>query len=321
MLWKRHHADELVVGRVLDQQAGAGRAGLAGILDRGIDHEQQRLIEFGVGEHHLGRLAAELQGHRAGVRGRGLLHETADLARAGERDVVDARVSGERGPGLLAVAGDDVQSTRRQARRHREPADLERAERGILAGLEHAGIAHGERGADAAPEDLHRVVPGDDVAADAVRLTQGQHGVAGVIGNRLAVHLVGGAAVELEVAGERQGVGPGLAQRLADVARLEGGELLGPIRDQLSEPGQDAAALERRHAAPVAFERASRGLNGLVHLLGAAAGDLREALAVAGIDHGERAADRLAPAPVDQHLPLADSHGRVLAAARVPRQP
>jgi hypothetical protein len=52
------------------------------------------------------------------------------------------------------------------------------------------------------------------------------------------VHLVGSAAVELEIAGERQGVGPGLAQRLADVARLERRKFLGPIRDELSEPGQ-----------------------------------------------------------------------------------
>jgi hypothetical protein len=91
-------------------------------------------------------------------------------------------------------------------------------------------------------------------------------------------------------------------------SRLEGREFLRPVRDQLREPRQDPAALERRHAAPVALERAARGLDGLVHLLGAAAGDLGEGLAVAGIDHGQRAPGRLPPAPVDQYLSLADPH-------------
>ena len=198
-----------------------------------------------------------------------------------------------------------LSDARRQPRREREPADLERGERGVLARLEHAGVAHGERRADAAPEDLHRVVPRDDVAGDAVRLAQGQDRVAGVVGDRGAVHLVGRAAVELEVARQRQRVGLGLAERLADVLRLEPGELVRLLEHQLAEPDEDAAALERRHPAPVAIERRARRRDRRIDVRRGAAGELGEARAVARIDDRDGgAAARLAPVAVDQDLPF-----------------
>jgi hypothetical protein len=61
-------------------------------------------------------------------------------------------------------------------------AEGEGGQRGLLGRLQHAGVAGGERRADRAADDLHRVVPRDDVAGDAVGLAQGVDGVAGAKG-------------------------------------------------------------------------------------------------------------------------------------------
>ena len=87
----------------------------------------------------------------------------------------------------------------------------ERGEAGLLRRLQHRGIAHGQRCADAAPDDLHWIVPGDDMAGDAMGLAQGQHRITLLIGDGLAMELVRRPAVELEIAGERQRIGLGLA--------------------------------------------------------------------------------------------------------------
>jgi GNAT superfamily N-acetyltransferase len=111
----------------------------------------------------------------------------------------------------------DVQRAGREAGLLGDAREGQRGEAGLLGRLEHAGIAHRQRRADAAAEDLHRVVPGHDVAGHAVRLAPGERGVAVQVGDRLAMHLVGRAAVELEVARQRDGIGAALLERLADI--------------------------------------------------------------------------------------------------------
>ena len=94
------------------------------------------------------------------------------------------------------------------------------------AGLTTHGVAGGERRADGASEDLHRVVPGHDMPGHPVRHALDADEMRVEIGDHVAVQLVGGAAVEFEIAGERDGVGAGLAQGLAVVAALQDGELV-----------------------------------------------------------------------------------------------
>ncbi len=59
-----------------------------------------------------------------------------------------------------------------------ELGDAQQRQARVLGGLHDAGVAGRERAADRAPEDLHRIVPRDDVAGDAVRLAPRQHRVA-----------------------------------------------------------------------------------------------------------------------------------------------
>ncbi len=167
-------------------------------------------------------------------------------------------MAGQRRAGLGARARHDVERARRQARAAGEGGEGERGQAGLLGGLEDAGVAHGERAADRAADDLHRVVPGHDVARHPVGFAQGVDGVAVLERDRRAVHLVGRAAVEFQVPREGHRVGARLFQRLADVERLEPGEVVGVIEDQLPEPRQHPPALRRRRPVPHAPARAAR---------------------------------------------------------------
>ena len=52
---------EAVVGGALDEDARAGAAVLAGVVEDGVRRRGGRALEIGVGEDDVGRLAAELE--------------------------------------------------------------------------------------------------------------------------------------------------------------------------------------------------------------------------------------------------------------------
>ena len=135
-----HLLDELVVDLLLDEEAAAGAAALALVEEEGEVRAFDGRVEIGVGEDDVGALAAELERDALEVRAGGGLHDQlADLGAAGEGDLVDVVVLGDGRAGGLAVAGDDVDARRREARFHRELADARGAEqRRLLGGLQHA---------------------------------------------------------------------------------------------------------------------------------------------------------------------------------------
>ena len=107
--------DDVLEDRLLHEQPRAGAAHVALVEVDPVDDPLDRLVERGVVEDDVRRLAAQLERQplaRAGDRALDLL---ADLGRAGERDLVDVRVLDERGA-RAAVAGDDVDDARRAAR-------------------------------------------------------------------------------------------------------------------------------------------------------------------------------------------------------------
>ena len=113
--------EDLVVRALLDEQARAGRAALAVVEEDRVRRAGDRRLHVSVAVDDVRRLAAELERDLLEVaRGR-LDDQLADLGRAGERDLVDVVVRGERRAGRLAVARDDVDA-RPPARRPRGTA-------------------------------------------------------------------------------------------------------------------------------------------------------------------------------------------------------
>ncbi|GAD23998.1 hypothetical protein AVS7_03758, partial [Acidovorax sp. MR-S7] len=280
------------VDGALDEHARAGRAGLARVLHDGVDQHGHGGVQVGVGEDHLRALAAQLQRHRAVALGGGLLDQRAHLGAAGEADVVDAGVARQRVAHLVPVAGHDVERAGRKAHLRRELRHAQQGQARVFCGFDHAHVARGQRAAHAAAEDLHGVVPRHDMAGHAMRLAPGEHAEAVGVGDGLAVQLVAGAGVELEVARQGQGVGAGLACGLAAVALLDGGQLLGMLGDLGRQAHQQPPALDRGGLVPHILVALLRCAHGGVDVFRRAALDLVEGLAVGRIDDREGAAGR-----------------------------
>ena len=139
------------------------------------------------------------------------------------------------------------------------------------AGFITVALPIASAGARVRAEHLRRVVPRRDVRGDAERLAHHRDVVAVEVGNHLAVDLVGGAAVELEVARHRTHVGARLRDRLAGVVRLDPGQPLRFGQHALGKRCHQPAALGRRSAGPSRRQRRASGRHCGVDLGGAAA--------------------------------------------------
>ena len=134
------------------------------------------------------------------------------------------------------------------------------------------------------------------------------------------MHLVGGTAVELQVARQRHGISAALLERLAHVQRLQAGQFVGLLQHQRAHLHQQAAALGGGQPAPrsraVAFHTPLtlqgdlRGAHGRVDVGGVAAGDAGEFAAVRRVDERQRlAAVTGAPAAGDEDQGGVEGHG------------
>ena len=91
--------EQLLGDRLLDQQPRAGAADVALVEEDAVDDALDRLVDRGVVEDDVGRLAAELQGDPLAGAGHRPGDRPADLGRAGERHLVDVRVLDQRAAG------------------------------------------------------------------------------------------------------------------------------------------------------------------------------------------------------------------------------
>ena len=91
----RELLDDLVILILMDVQALQRRAGLAGVDETTPEQLLQQRFDVRARQHDAGVVAAEFQGHPLQVL-RGAAHDLlAGGDRAGEHDLVDARVVGE----------------------------------------------------------------------------------------------------------------------------------------------------------------------------------------------------------------------------------
>ena len=114
--------DEAVVDRALHEQPRARLAALPRRREDPRDHPLDRLVEVGVVEDDVGRLAAELERDRLEMLRRELVDLAAGCRAAGEADVRDRGMRHQRLADLRTQAGDDVDDTVRKARLSEEAA-------------------------------------------------------------------------------------------------------------------------------------------------------------------------------------------------------
>ncbi len=253
----------------------------------------------GVGEDDVGVLAAEFEGHLLDG-GRGGLGDlgAADQA-AGEGDQVDVGVLGEPGADRVPGAGDEVGHARGQAGLGQQVDQGDGGHRGDLAGLDHEGVAGGERWGDLPARLEERVVPGGDQRADADRFVD-DHAVD--VGRArvddpargLGGYQVGEVA---EGVGDAGDVDAALLDGLARVPALQQAELLAVAHQQVGHAAQQGGALGDRGARPGALvERVPGGGHSAFGVLLVTLGDHGERPGVRGVaDLPGRAGDRRQP--------------------------
>jgi ParB family chromosome partitioning protein len=207
-------AEEGVGDAFLQQQPRARAAHLSLVEPDGVDHALDRAVDVGIVEHDEGRLAAKLQRQRLARSRRLGADQPAHLRRAGEGDLVHARMLHQQ-RARAAVAGHHVEHARRQPGLRRQLGEQQRRERGELGRLQHHRVAERQRRCNLPGQHQQREVPRDDLPDHADRQLVGQR----------ALLQLRPAGVMVEVARRQRHVDVArLPDRLAVIERLQHGE-------------------------------------------------------------------------------------------------
>ena len=297
--------------RPLHQESRTGDAGLPGRGENAGDHALHRVVQVGVVEDDVGRLAAELHRHALQTaRGRFVDALTSGV-RAGERHLGHQRVLDQRPAHLVTESGHHVHDSGREARLLHQRHQLQRRRRGVLRRLDHDRVAGGQRRRHLPRRQQQGRVPRDDRRHHPQRLPPCVVEDVGLVGgHHRALDLVGQAAVVVVPLRHVRRVREHLGIQLAVVADVDLGQTGRVLGHQLTQPPQQHAAPGGRHARPLPRrERAVRGTHGAVHVLGRSAWDQRPGRAQVGVIGLEIvAAGRFGGGPVD--VQLVEGQGR-----------
>ena len=146
----------------------------------------------------------------------------------------------------------------------RELREAERGERRLGIGLEHDRATGRERRGELPRRHQERVVPGDDLSADADRFLLRIEEERAADGVRAACDRRGRGGEEAEVLDGAADLRLDRRDRLADVPRFEVGELLAVRDDRVGERVEQPGALVRRGLRPRPFERRAGGVDSAV---------------------------------------------------------
>ena len=275
--------------------ARAGAAVLPGVAEDRERRGGRGRLEVGVGEDHVGGLAAELEGDPLDRRGRALGDPAADLGRAGEGDLGDVGVLDEALGRRPSPGPATTLSTPSGSPASRAIFSSSSAVSGVSsAGLRTTVLPAASAGATFQEAIVEREVPGRDQADDAERLAEGHVDAAGDR-DRLAGEALRGARRSSgrsrppspsrrgrpRSACPRCGPRASPAPRLAPRSRRPAGGAA-----QSARPGATA-----RHAGNARLGALDRG----VGLLDARAGHLRHHLLGGRLDHLDRVLARHEP--------------------------
>ena len=178
--------------------SSASRAADVALVEEDAVHDAlDRLVDRGVVEDDVRRLAAELQRDLLAGAGDRAGDGFADLGRAGEGDLVDAGMVHERRPVAPAPVTMLTTPGGRSACWKISRSEQQRGERRGLRRLEHDGVAAGQRGRDLPRRHQQREVPRDHLPGDAERFR---------VAHDRRTQLVGPAGVVEEVRGDQRDI-------------------------------------------------------------------------------------------------------------------
>ena len=166
-----------------------------------------------------------------------------------------------------------------------ELGEAEQRERRLLGRLQHLDVACRERRRELPDRHHQRVVPGRDPADHAQRLAPDHRGVAAhVLARALALEQPRRAGEEAQVVDHDRHLVARVGERLADVRRLDFGELVGVLLEHARQLEQHRGALARGRIEPLR-QRLLRRLDRRVDVLGRAPRNLGEHLLGRRVQH------------------------------------
>ena len=285
--------------------ARAGDAALTAGAEDARHRTVHRAFQIRVVEHQHRRLAAQFQRHLGEVLGR-IAHDMARRLRtAGKADARDQGMGGQHPPARLAKAGYDVNHAFRKARFLDQLGEFQHRRRRVFRGLQHHRVAGRERRADLDRDQEKLTVPRHHGGDDAERFACREDAEVGFVDRqRLAMHLVGEAGVEVEELGDVLRLPARFLQHLAGVDRLSAAQIFRLVGQKIAQPAQILAAFRRRHRRPRPFaERPVRGLDGAIDIAFGRRRDLGPHGTCRRVDAIERrAVPGVTPRAVDEHL-------------------
>jgi hypothetical protein len=240
------------------------------IEEDAVDDPLDGLVDRRVVENDVRSLAAQLERQllvRAGDR-------PGDVAphagRTGERDLVDAGVTHQRGAGGTRP-GDDVHDTGGQIRLLQDLGEDQRRERRRLGRLEDDRVPGGESRCDLPREHEQREVPRDHLSGDAERLR--------VRAEPRMIELVGPPCVVEEPRGHEGHIDvAALLDRLPVVEALRHRQFPRALLHEASDAEQVLAAVAAAHPRPGLVIGATRSGDRAIDVLVAGRGDLGDVL-------------------------------------------
>ncbi|MDT4842497.1 hypothetical protein FQZ97_764040 [compost metagenome] len=300
--------EQRLVQVALDQHARRGGADLA-LVPEDAEHDPlDSSLDVAVGEDDEGRLAAQLQADVFDVAGGGLHDAAAGGHAAGEGQLVDARVLGQRCAGVRAHTGHHVEHARGQPGLVGDTRQFQGSQRGQFGRFQHHAAAGSQGRGDFPGGHQHGEVPGDDRAGHAHRLFAGQRAEALVSQGHglllVAVEVLGQIGIEVEAAGGVADIPERLWQRLAVITDLQFGQLLLAVTNTLGNATQHGGASGATHLRPGALIEGSPGsAHRQIDVIGGGGGNAGNQLFAARVDGVEGATfDRGYPLAIDVEL-------------------
>src|ERR1700743_1240893 len=140
-----------------------GAATLTLVEEEGKVRAFNRGVHVGIGKSDVWALAAQLQRYALEVGlGRSFHNQVADFGRSGKGDLVHVHVACKRSTGGGAVAGKNVDHSRREAGFKNQFANAQSGKRRLLGGFQDDGVAGSQRGCQLPGLHEQREVPRND---------------------------------------------------------------------------------------------------------------------------------------------------------------